>query len=87
MVRLATVIQFGAETSSDFDVRHSFTAAATYDVPRLSLNHFAERFLGNWSIDAIFRARTATPLTVIVNRALFGLGGSRADLVQGVRFP
>ena len=72
--------------SSDFDVRHSFSAAATYDVPKLSLNHFAERLLRNWSVDAIFRARTATPLTVIVNRALFGVKatGTRVDLVSGV---
>src|SRR5437660_6920668 len=46
----------------------------------------AERLLRNWSVDAIFRARTATPLTVIINRALFGVPaiGTRADLVPGV---
>jgi len=72
--------------SSDFDVRHSISAAATIDVPRLSLNHLAQRFLRDWSVDAIFRARTATPLTVIINRALFGVPavGTRVDLVPGV---
>ena len=70
--------------SSDFDVRHSFSAAATYDVPRIFENHLVRNLLRDWSVDAIFRARTATPLTVIVNRALFGLGGARADLVPGV---
>jgi hypothetical protein len=71
--------------SSDFDVRHSFSAAATYDVTKMSLNHLAEMFLGNWSIDAIYRARTATPLTVVINRALFGVSQTptRVDLVPG----
>ena len=72
--------------SSDFDVRHSFSAAATYDVPRVSLNQSAEMLLRNWSVDVILRTRTATPVTVIVNRALFGVPavGTRVDLVPGV---
>jgi hypothetical protein len=72
--------------SSDFDVRHSISAAATYDVPRMFDNHTAGRFFQDWSVDAIFRAHTATPLTVFVNRPLFGVNqvATRADLVPGV---
>jgi hypothetical protein len=71
---------------SDFDVRHSFSAAATYDVPRLFEQHFVNRLFRDWSIDGIFRARTATPLTVITNQVLFGVaaGVTRADLVFGL---
>jgi len=69
---------------SDFDVRHSFSTAVTYDLPSVSENQFAKALLRNWSIDTIFRARTATPLTVISNRNLFGAGTARADLVAGV---
>jgi hypothetical protein len=72
--------------SADFDVRHSFSAAATYDVPGASVNRLLETLLRNWSVDAIFRARTATPVTVGVSRPLFGVPavGTRADLVPGV---
>jgi hypothetical protein len=72
--------------SSDFDVRHSFSAAVSYDVPGMLEQRFAGRILRNWSIDAIFRARTATPVTVTLNRALFGVPatGTRVDLVAGV---
>jgi hypothetical protein len=71
---------------SDFDVRHSFSAAASYDVPRLVVNHFVESFISDWSVAGIFRARTATPLTVISNQVLFGVaaGVTRADLVSGL---
>ncbi|MFN2532957.1 MAG: carboxypeptidase regulatory-like domain-containing protein [Pyrinomonadaceae bacterium] len=71
--------------SSDFDVRHSFSAAATYALPRVFGNHLANRLFRDWSIDGIFRARTATPVTVSVSRTLFGVNGvTRADLVSGV---
>jgi hypothetical protein len=72
--------------SSDFDVRHSFSAAVTYDFPVSFARHSAKRLLRNWSVDAFFRARTATPLTVFINRALFGVPatGTRVDLVSGV---
>jgi len=72
---------------SNFDVRHSLSAAATYDVPRWSVNHFADKLLRAWSIDGIFRARTATPVNLVAtNRALFGVqaGTTRPDLVPGV---
>ena len=72
--------------SSDFDVRHSFSAAVTYALPRVFGNHLADRSFRDWSIDGIFRARTATPVTVGVSRTLFGLNGvTRADLVSGVQ--
>ena len=69
---------------SDFDVRHSFSAAATYDVPRIFENHLVGSLLRDWSVDAIFRARTATPITLVTNRVLFGAVGARPDLVSGV---
>ncbi len=72
--------------SSDFDVRHSVSAAVTYDAPRMFGNHLVGSLLQDWSVDAIFRARTATPLTAIVSRPLFGViaSGTRVDLVPGV---
>ena len=74
--------------SSDFDVRHSFSGGATYDVPRIFENHLLGSLFRDWSIDAIYRARTAFPLTVFAsNRPLFGVGTTpaRADVVAGVQ--
>ncbi|HXG92142.1 MAG TPA: carboxypeptidase regulatory-like domain-containing protein [Blastocatellia bacterium] len=72
--------------ASDFDVRHSFSAAATYDIPSLTGNHFAKMLLYGWSVDAIFKARTATPISLVTPRVLFGVpaAGVRPDLVPGV---
>jgi hypothetical protein len=47
--------------SSDFDVRHSFSAAVTYDVPILPVKRVAGAVLRDWSVDAIFRARARRP--------------------------
>lgn len=71
---------------SDFDVRHSFSSGVTYDLPAMFENVPGASLLRNWSIDAIFRARSATPLTVFINRPLFGVPavGTRADLMPGV---
>ena len=72
--------------SSDFDVRQSFSAAATYDIPSLTLNRFADMVARDWSVDAIFRARTPTPVNLSTNRVLFGVNlvAARPDLVSGV---
>ena len=71
--------------ASDFDVRHSFSAAFTYDIPAPGFNNFATSALRSWSIDAIFRARTATPVNVIAPLLLSGVRGvARPDLIPGV---
>ena len=58
--------------SSDFDVRHWFSGALTCDIPSPDLKALSG-FLSNWSVDAIFRARSDTPVDVILNRQLFGV--------------
>ena len=50
---------------STFDVRHSLVGALTYDLPRPGAGAHARPVLGGWSLDAIFRARTATPVNVL----------------------
>ena len=69
--------------SSDFDVRHSFEAALTYEIPGLHAGMFGAIFR-HWSVESIFMARTATPVDVTVNRS-FGLDSvaARPDLVPG----
>jgi len=71
--------------SSDFDVRHSLSAALTYDIRDLTENRFWKRLLTDWSIDSIFRTHTATPVNVISGRrTLSVVGALRPDLVAGV---
>jgi Carboxypeptidase regulatory-like domain len=74
--------------ASDFDVRHSLTAAVSYNLPAPSAGSFASGALRDWSLDAIFRARTAAPVNVIVRSEAIGkdliLELQRPDLIPGV---
>ena len=76
----------GNRGNSDFDIRHAFNAAVSYNIPAPFENKPLRAILGGWSLDAIFVARTAPPLTVIT----FGLTPPfenafiRPDLVPGV---
>ncbi len=71
---------------SDFDIRHTFVATVTYDLPTLkSLKAFKAVF-GDWSVDAIGRYRSAAPfsaITQIVDPLNVG-STRRLDLKPGV---
>jgi Carboxypeptidase regulatory-like domain/TonB dependent receptor/TonB-dependent Receptor Plug Domain len=71
--------------SSDFDLRHSFSAATTYDIPA-PRSPFARAILGNWSVDTIVRIQSATPVDLIA-RSFFNVLGEtvnvRPDLISG----
>jgi hypothetical protein len=69
---------------STFDVRHSLSGAFSYDLPSPARGKF---LLRDWSLDAIFRARTATPVNVIQTTGVFTgdlVEALRPDLVGGV---
>jgi hypothetical protein len=73
--------------SSDFDVRHSFNTAVTYDIPSLLKNHGGKAIFRDWSVDALFTARSATPVNVTYTITTPGIGGVasvRPDLVNGI---
>ncbi len=70
--------------SSDFDVRHSLTAAVTYDVPALFKTGMGNTLLRGWSLDTLFSARTAAPVDIFSRRnSEFGTFNLRPDLVAG----
>jgi Carboxypeptidase regulatory-like domain/TonB dependent receptor len=73
---------------SDFDVRHVFTGAITYDLPALASNRVARRLLRGWSIDSTIRAQSALPVNVILIRAPLRINKAevlpRPSLVLGV---
>jgi hypothetical protein len=54
----------------DFDVRHSFSAALSYDLPNVAHNEFLNAMLHHWGLDDHLIARTAFPVTLIGNYLL-----------------
>ena len=73
---------------SDFDVRHSLTMAATYNVPAAHTGSLGRVVFRNWSVDAILRARTATPINIVNRSDIIGEGLivelQRPDLIARV---
>jgi len=51
--------------NSDFDIRHSFTAGVTYDLPALRQAKVVEAILGGWSLNVFVLARSAPPVNVV----------------------
>jgi hypothetical protein len=51
--------------SSDFDIRHSFTAGATYDLPACRSNKVVQRISEGWSLDSFLFARSAPPVDIV----------------------
>ncbi len=69
---------------SNFDIRHAFTGAVSYELPAFRGNRVARAILGGFALDTIVRARTAPPVTVLTGRDPLGLGltnVARPDLV------
>jgi hypothetical protein len=74
--------------SSDFDVRHAFSAGVTYEIPSPRIGSLARYFLGGWSTDSFLIASSAPPVEVdygaFQQGALFGsLTSVRPDHVPG----
>ena len=72
--------------ASTFDVRHAFNSAASYEIPSFFREGTAKKIFGGFGIDAIFRARTATPVNLVSGVNSLGLGVTtilRPDLIQG----
>jgi hypothetical protein len=53
--------------SSDFDIRHNFQGALTYDVPGQYSNSLLSALLTHWALDTRVTARSALPIDVIGN--------------------
>jgi hypothetical protein len=67
---------------ADFDVRHNFVAAVSYNLPRVS----PAWLLSGWALDSIVRARTATPVNVVSGSDPYNIGITsvvRPDRVEG----
>jgi hypothetical protein len=73
--------------NSDFDVRHSFSAGVSYDLPTLFGNRMLGLFLGHWGVDGRVTARSGFPVTLQGNFLTDPSTGnqyySNADTVSG----
>ena len=59
--------QYGANANrgpSDFDIRNSFSAGLTYNIPAPKINALSDVMLRGWSIESIIQARSALPVNV-----------------------
>ncbi len=71
---------------SDFDIRHSFTAGVTYDLPAPKEQKIVHSILNGWSLDSFVIARSAPPVDV-VGAIYFSAGTAlypRPNLISGV---
>ena len=76
--------------SSDYDIRHTFSGAISYNIPA-PRNGIWKSIFGNWSTDSIVYARTAPPVNVVTGLDPFNTevlsgayGAVRPNLVPGV---
>lgn len=60
--------------SSDFDLRHMFSASASWELPRSSDAHGLSRALGGWALSGVLHARTGFPITVQESEEYMGIG-------------
>jgi hypothetical protein len=71
---------------SSFDVRHAFNAAVSYAIPSPFAGGAGRAIFGGFGMDAIIRARSATPVNVLSGLDPLRLGFTtvaRPDLVSG----
>jgi hypothetical protein len=89
-VRASTPTTIGSSRidrgSSDFDVRHSFTGALSYELPFPAGWDLLHAIAGGWSLDNFLVARSALPVNLFANESFIGGTefSSRPDLVQGL---
>jgi hypothetical protein len=77
---------------SNYDIRHTFSGAVSYDIPGPSTG-MLKQFFGSWSTDSIIYARSAPPVNVVTGQNPFPgsvLSGAnsvrRPDVVADVPF-
>ncbi len=74
--------------NADFDIRHNFAAAITYNIPFSKESKPLAAILSSWSIDASIHARSALPTDIIASTILDPNTGDtinvRPNVVSGV---
>ena len=75
---------------SDYDIRHTFSGAISYNIPA-PFSGFWKATFGNWSTDSIIYARSAPPVNIVTGTDPFpagvqtgAFGAVRPNVVPGV---
>lgn len=78
-------IQLPPAAPSDFDIRHSFSAAISYEIPGSSWSNVTRAILKDWAVDSIIRVSSSPPLNVRIGGISSALGPytTQPDLVPG----
>lgn len=74
--------------NSDFDIRHSFTAALVYDLPAAPTCDVIRNIFGGWSLASLLMIRSAPPVNIVGAQIPAGVAVfmPRPDVVPGVPF-
>ncbi|MGC2197363.1 MAG: TonB-dependent receptor [Terriglobales bacterium] len=72
-------------TPSDFDIRHSFAGAVSYEIPAPSWGRAGNAILKGWAVDGLVRVTSAPPINVTVRviSPVFGRYRTQPDIVPG----
>lgn len=73
---------------SDFDIRHSFAAAVSYELPSSKARGVKGALSRGWGLYGVVRIASAPPFNVYINNRspVFGFYRPRPDIVPGVAF-
>jgi len=72
--------------NADFDVRHNFAAALTYDLPFSKAENPASAIVRDWGFDMRFNARSALPVVTAGNNYNI-TSGTLIDPLTGIQLP
>jgi hypothetical protein len=74
-----------ALSPSDFDIRHSFAGAISYEVPAPALGRAGNAILKGWAVDGLMRVSSTPPIDVTVGNqtAAVGFHAVQASVVPG----
>ena len=74
--------------NADFDVRHNFAAAVTYDLPSLARSRPIRAIVNGWSIDSSIHANSAPPVDLSASTRFDPATGAqisvRPNLITGI---
>ena len=75
--------------NASFDVRHNFSAALTYELPRFGENRFVNAMIHGFAIDSTIYAESGQPINILAAGRTLADGtivNVRPDRVEGVPF-
>ena len=70
--------------NADFDVRHNFAAAVTYDIPSSKLGRVASAAVNHWSIDSTIHVQSALPVDLVASTLTDPATGTRINVRPNV---